>query len=335
MAKKEPRQLQSTKQFFRNFLRINDGREFLVFLFFLLISFVIWYLTTMNNVYEMKYTLKPQLEGLPKTMMVTESMPRDIEVVLKDRGDKLLEYRARGRYKTLEVDHNKYPNISGRTAIYGAELTKLLSASLSSSTKIVSVSVDTLQYYVAETRGVKLPLRLQGDITANRQYAIERTSLTPDSVIVYAARQISDTMTAVYTPYIELTELTDSVKQTIALRSKSRGVRYEPTEAELRVAVSPYVSKSVQVPVTGYMFPYGQQLKTFPSKARVTFRVSLEDFRKVTEEDFKIQVHYTQVRDNTSGKVSLQLVEQPSNVADVMIEPAELDYLIEMDVLNR
>lgn len=335
MAKKEPRQLQSTKQFFRNFLRINDGREFLIFLFFLLISFVIWYLTTMNNVYEMKYTLKPQLKELPKTMMVTEPMPKEIEVVLKDRGDKLLEYRARGRYKTLEIDHTRYPNVSGHTAIYGAELTKLLSASLASSTKIISVSLDTLQYYVAETRGVKLPLRLQGDITANRQYAIERTALTPDSVTVYAARQISDTMTAVYTPYIKLTELTDSVRQTIDLGEKKRGIRYEPAEAELCVAVSPYVSKSVQIPITGYMFPYGQQLKTFPSKAKVTFRISLDDFREVTEEDFKIQVHYTQVRDNTLGKVSLHLVEQPSNVTDIVIEPAEVDYLIEMNARGR
>ena len=135
MANKEPRQLQNTKRFFRNFLRINDSREFLMFLFFLLISFVIWYLTTMNNVYEMKYTLKLQLKNLPETMIVTEPLPKEMEVVLKDRGDKLVEYRTRGRYKSLTIDYAQYPHSMGRTAIYGSELTKLLSAGLASSTE--------------------------------------------------------------------------------------------------------------------------------------------------------------------------------------------------------
>ena len=40
MAGKESRQLQSTKDFIRNFLHINNSREFLVFLFFVLIAFL-------------------------------------------------------------------------------------------------------------------------------------------------------------------------------------------------------------------------------------------------------------------------------------------------------
>lgn len=334
MAKKEPLQLQGTKRFIRNFLRINDSREFLMFLFFLLISFVIWYLTTMDNVYEMKYTLKLELKNLPETMIVTEPLPKEMEVVLKDKGDKLVEYKARGRYKSIQIDYGQYPSTAGRTAIYGSELNKLLSTGLASSTEIISTSLDTLQYYVAEARGVKLPLRMQGKIVANRQYVIDRVSINPDSVTVYAAKQITDTMTAVYTPYVKLVELTDSVQQTLVLGGKERGIRYVPSEAQLNVSVSPYVTKSVQVPIVGYMFPYGHQLKTFPSKATVTFRVSLEDFRKVTEEDFRIQVHYAQIRDNASGKVELRLANMPDNITDVTIEPTEADYLVEINPLG-
>ena len=334
MAKKEPLQLQGTKRFIRNFLRINDSREFLMFLFFLLISFVIWYLTTMDNMYEMKYTLKLELKNLPETMIVTEPLPKEMEVVLKDKGDKLVEYKARGRYKSIQIDYGQYPSTAGRTAIYGSELNKLLSTGLASSTEIISTSLDTLQYYVAEARGVKLPLRMQGKIVANRQYVIDRVSINPDTVTVYAAKQITDTMTAVYTPYVKLVELTDSVQQTLVLGGKERGIRYVPSEAQLNVSVSPYVTKSVQVPIVGYMFPYGHQLKTFPSKATVTFRVSLEDFRKVTEEDFRIQVHYAQIRDNASGKVELRLANMPDNITDVTIEPTEADYLVEINPLG-
>ncbi len=335
MARKQPHQLQQTKQFVRNFLRISDGREFLVFLLFLFAAFVFWYLTTMNQEYEMSYTVKLELENLPEDVLVTEPLPKEMKVVLKDKGDKLVEYKARGRMKKLALDYRQQPNTMGRTAIYGRELRKLLGEGLSSSTRIVSTSLDTLQYYVADARGVKLPLRLRGVIEADRQHVVEHITLTPDSVTVFAAYQVVDTMTAVYTPYVRYVGLSDSVAQTLELKPKEWGIRYSPSEVQLKVAVSPYVSKSVQVPVEGYMFPYGQRLKTFPSKAKVTFRISLNDFRQVTEEDFRILVRYSQIRDNASGKVALQLEDMPDNVTDVTIEPAEVDYLIEMNALSE
>lgn len=314
----------------RNFLRINDSREFLVFLFFLLAAFVFWYLTTMNQEYEMTYNVKLELQNLPDDVLVTESLPKEMKVVLKDKGDKLVEYKARGKMKTLELDYLQH-NAMGRTAIYGAELRKLLRRELASSTQITSISLDTLQYYVADARGVKFPLRLRGTIEADKQHAIEYVSLIPDSVTVFAAHQVTDTMTAVYSPFVRYVGLADSVKQMLNLIPHERGICYSPSEVQLTVAVSPYVSKTVLVPIEGYMFPYGQQLKTFPSKAKVTFRVSLDDFRQVTEQNFRILVRHSQIRDNASGKVMLQLDEIPDNVTDVSIEPTEVDYLIEMN----
>lgn len=303
-----------------------------MFLLFLFVAFIFWYLVTMNNEYEMKYKVKLELKHLPENLIVIDPLPKEMTVVLKDRGEKLVEYKALGRMKTLVVDYRQHANVMGHTLIYGANLHKMLSAGLASSTDIVSTSLDTLQFYVANARGVKLPVRWQGAVSADRQFAIEQVRVVPDSVMVYAVSQITDTMTAVYAPPIRLVGLTDSVCHVMDLAQGKRGVRYVPSEVALEVAASPYVVKSVQVPVEGYMFPYGQQLKTFPSKVNVRFRVSLSDFREVTEKDFKIRVRRNQLNDNASGKVSLCLDEMPDNVTDVVIDPSEVDYLIETDV---
>lgn len=329
MARRQPHQLQKAKQFVRNFLHIKDGREFLVFLLFLLAAFIFWYLTTMSQEYEMAYTVKLELKNVPDEMVITEPLPKELKVILRDKGDKLVEYKARGKMRTLDLDYRQYPNTMGRTIIYGTELNKLLSQGLAPSTEVVSISLDTLQYYVADAHGVKLPLRLQGIIETDRQHTIERITISPDSVLVFAAKQVTDTMTAVYIPHVKFVELSDSVKQTLEIKSKEWGVRYSPSETQLSIAVSPYVSKSVQVPVTGYMFPYGLQLKTFPSKVNVSFRVSLKSFRDISEQDFKILVRYNQIHDNTSGKVKLHLEEKPDNITNIAIDPSEVDYLIE------
>ena len=124
------------------------------------------------------------------------------------------------------------------------------------------------------------------------------------------------------------------MSETLTLGAR-RGVKYVPAEVQLHVAVSPYVSKSVDVPISGYLFPYGVSLKTFPSKAKVTFRISLEDYSMVTEKDFELQIHYTQIQDNPSGKVIPRLVTQSDKVYNVKVEPAEVDYLLEVNALPQ
>ncbi len=334
MPKQQPRQLEATKRFIRNFLRINNSREFFVFLFFLLVAFIFWYLTTMTGEYEMEYSPKLRLKNVPKELMVIEPLPERIDVVLKDRGDKLVEYKARGKFKELVIDYNQYPNVAGRTAIYGKELPKLIEAQLASSTQIVSLSLDTLQFYVAPSRGVKVPVRVKGRVEADGQHGIHRISVVPDSVTVYAPSSYTDSLKAVYTPEVHYVGLTDSVSETLTLGAR-RGVRYVPAEVQLHVAVSPYVTKSVDVPISGYLFPYGVSLKTFPSKAKVTFRISLEDYSMVTEKDFELQIHYTQIQDNPSGKVIPRLVTQSDKVYNVKVEPAEVDYLLEVNALPQ
>lgn len=335
MANKKPYQLQSTKHFIRNFLRINNSREFLVFIFFLFVAFVFWYLMTMSNEYEMTYSPALKLQNVPDKMIVTDPLPENIDITLRDRGDKLVEYKARGRFNELTIDYNQFVNNKGRTAIYGSELNKLISSKLSSSTQIVSISIDTLEYYVASAYGKKVPVKVAGRIEANSQHGIQRISIIPDSVTVYATSSYLDSLKAVYTTKVHYVGLTDSISETLKLATEVRGIKFEPTEILLKAAVSPYVTKTIEVPINGYLFPYGTSLKTFPSKAKVMFRISLEDYNKVTEEDLPIQIHYSQVKDNHSGKVEVHLATKPEYIHNIKIEPKEVDYLLEINALSN
>lgn len=335
MAKEAPQQLQGTKRFIRNFLRINNSREFLVFLFFLLVAFVFWYLMTMSNEYEMKYTPKLALKNIPENIKVVSPLPKNIEVTLKDKGDKLIEFKVRGKLKEIDIDYHQFsPNAMGHAAIFGTELNRLIVSQLPPSTQVTGMSHDTLHYYVASSRGVKVPVQINGRIKADNQHEIQRISIEPDSVVVYAPITYLDSLTAVHVVGVDYVELSDSLSQTLTLMPKNRSVLYEPSEVQLHVAVSPYVTKSLELPIVGYLFPYEISLRTFPSKARVSFRVSLEDFDKITEKDLTLQVHYTQIQNNTSGKVAPHIANMPSNISNVKIDPSEVDYLLERHALR-
>ena len=62
------------------------GREALVFAFFLLVSAGFWLLQTMREEYEMEVKVPVALVNVPEGTVITQELPSEITVMLKDRG---------------------------------------------------------------------------------------------------------------------------------------------------------------------------------------------------------------------------------------------------------
>ncbi len=94
-----------------------------------------------------------------------------------------------------------------------------------------------------------------------------------------------------------------------------------------------YAEKSVEVPVRGVNFPPDKVLRTFPSKVQVTFQVGLSHFKAITAEDFFIGVTYEELLNNKGEKCPVKLKSVPRYVNHVRLNPQEVDYLIEQQVV--
>lgn len=312
----------------QNSLHKQNSREFLVFVIFFVVVFFYWYLVNIGEMHEGEYTLEPQLENVPSDVIVTESPTPTLTVTYEAKGEKILEYRTRKNLHNLSIDYRKNIPTDGHYMLTGQALKDMLSEHLPGA-EILSVQPDTLQYYVAPSKGRRLPIRLQGTISADNDHTVNEIRISPDSVTVFAPHAVIDTMHAVYTHPLSLTSLSDSVSQAVSLILPVRGTLYEPSEAMLDVIVSPYVIKTIEVPIRPYMFPYGQVLKTFPSKAQVSFLVSLKEFRDIEVDDFELVVNYNNLNTTKSEKARLELIRKPEKIKSISLNPEEVEYLLE------
>ena len=87
------------------------------------------------------------------------------------------------------------------------------------------------------------------------------------------------------------------------------------------------------VPVRGVNFPPDKVLRTFPSKVQVTFQVGLSHFKAITAEDFFIGVTYEELLNNKGEKCPVKLKSVPRYVNHVRLNPQEVDYLIEQQII--
>lgn len=312
----------------RNFLLSNSSREFLIFLFFFLVASGFWLLQTLNYDYETEFSIPLKLKGVPNDVVLTSELPADARVVVKDKGTVLLNYMLGQSFYPIMLDFNEYSKQGNHVRIPLAVLEKKISAQFAASTKILGIKPDTVDFIFAKGKAKKIPVRLQGNLSAGRQYYIVDTLYSPDSVVVYAPRNILDTLKVARTIPVDLENITDTTRQQVML-AKVKGARFVPNTIQVTLPIDILTEKTIDVPVIGINFPAGKILRTFPSKIKVTFQIGLRLFKTVRSDDFVLGIDYNDLIKADADKYKVTLEAFPPNIKHIQLNPPEVEFLIE------
>lgn len=315
----------------KDFLLAKKSREFLIFLFFMFVSFSFWLLQVLNDDYETEYTVSLRMKDVPDNVVLTSELPSNMKITLKDRGTVLVNYSWGQGLLPLTLDFTEYSDKGNQVRIPSMSLAKKISAQLSQSTKLVAIKPDTLEFIYTKGAAKTVPVKLCGTITPERQYYVSDTIFSPDSVRVYAPKAILDTITAAYTKTVDFEGVSDTVRKRVSI-APVKGARFIPDYSDLTLKVDVYAEKTVDVPVVGVNFPHDKVLRTFPSKVKVTFQIGLSRFMEVGADDFQVVVDYNDLQNEGGDKCRLQLKEMPKGVNHVRVNPKEMDYIIEQKV---
>lgn len=317
------------RQKIKNFLLSQRSREFLIFLFFFFIAAAFWLVQTLDRTYEMDIPIRWQMEAVPNGIVLTSEPEEYIKVRVKDKGTALLNYKLSRGFFPIVLNFSDYANKKELFRVPTAHLNRQVSTQLFASSKIVSIKPDTLLFIYASAESKKVPVRLEGKVSAALKYYITDTIIQPDSVLVYAPSRLLDTLKSIDTEVVNFSDLSEKKSYTASL-AKQKGMKLVPDAVDLNFLVDMYTEKTIEIPVIGVNFPPDKAFRAFPSKIKVTFQVGAKDFSEVKENDFKVLVSYDELLKLGSNKYRVSLKALPNRkIYNVRISPEEVDFLIE------
>lgn len=308
--------------------KLLPGREFLLFLFFFLVSCSLWMMMTLNKYYETEIEIPLRVKKIPDDTYAVSTGNNNITLKIKDRGTVLLNYKMQ-TFLPVTAEYNDFRKQNGTLSLSTNALKKQIEGQLASSSEILAISPDSIIYYTQESTQ-KYPVEIDGEISSAIQYEIGDIKITPDSVWVFGPQTATDTINFIYTEKIDKKELRDSLSFDIKLRN-TKGVKYNPEIVNIKIPVTPYTEKTFTADIKGIGFPSAYKLKAFPSKAKITFNVNIVQIDSIQEKDFSLGIMYGDILNNKSDRVKLTLLKSPENVRDIRIIPNEVEYLIERE----
>ena len=322
----KPSRFAGLKKIGSSLLRLFGG-DFPVFLLFLGITFLIWWSQTMSQSFEAQMKLPVEIVGIPDDVRVTTPATDHISVMLSGKGSALRKSGRRSGHSVLRLNSRSFTIGHGHAALSTQSLRDSVMARVHASVSIRSIEPDSLVFLFARQRSVMLPVEYEVVTESQDQFFLERVELRPDSVRAYVL--MSDTVT--HRALLQLGNVvlaSDTIGLTVPLES-APDVLFDASEVRVQFISQQYTEKSVEVPVSGVNFPADITLKSFPSKAVLTFWVKMSEYDRVGAHDFRVVVDYNDIAGGSGVKAPLRVFSQPANVRNVRLQTRTVDYLME------
>ena len=312
-----------------NFLFSSLNKEFLIFLFFLLLSGAFWLMMALNETYEEELKVPVRLVGIPRNAVMTDEPADTVKVTVRDKGFTLVTYKYGHWFRPLTFKFATYANEDqGHGVILAADIIKQVQSQLYGSSKLLSVKPEKLDFYFTYGAAKKVPIRFRGKISTSKSYYLAHTEFSPMMVTAYANKKVLDELKYVEIEPFNYRNLQDTIHQNVRLQ-KIRGVKLVPSTVRLSVYPDVLTEESIEVPVSAVNMPAGMVLRTFPSRVTVRFTIGASQFRMIRPEQFNVVVDYQTLAENPSDKCTLQLRSVPSSVSKAKLELDKVDYLLE------
>ena len=314
---------------FRNFFLWIRSKEFLVFLFFFIVSGFFWVTQAIKEPAEMEVDVIVKLVGKPKKVKVIDkkNWADTLKVTVRDKGYNLLGYYF-DKVNPIEVRFASYAKEDGKIVVPNSEIVKLLKRRLKRSTEIVVVKPDKLEasYNYGESKKVKVVLN--GELKEADRYFIVNTRIIPDSVEIFAMQSQLAGIDSVMTQQLKIPPISESMTRKLYLQ-KINDVGFETNMVTLEVKVDVRKDASIEVPIIPINVPDSITLHFQPSVVSVSYVIGSSNLEAIRPEDFEVVGDYKDIDSVDTDKITLKLRRYPVLVKRPRLANESVEYSIE------
>jgi YbbR-like protein len=311
------------------------NRDVIIFAFFLLLSFIFWYLNSLGKNIESDLKYPVRYINLPKERILSEDLPSRLELYLKGPGYSVLKLKLSGSRAPLILDIStiNYRRVPGSNTlsyyILSSGLIPKLKSQLRTECEIVAIKPDTLFFTFDRIIAKAVPVIPDVEILTEKQYSVKgNIQVNPDSVILTGPKHIIDTVDNVKTRFKRLTGVDETITRSFMLKT-SKEYSSSVKKVTVTIPVEQFTEAEIHVPVKIINSPDSIDIKIFPDEVTVRCQVAVSDYNQFKERPFEVVLDINKVNLNSTDKIPVEIPNVPPFVNSLRVTPSKVDFLIE------
>lgn len=302
-------------------------RKVAIFIRCLCISFIAWLLFAVST--EQTYRINAGISyvNIPDNKAFHPLQSDTVGIRIKMSGWKMFTKRLQPDTPHIQVDLS---GLRTRNYIVFANQLGYINRQFPADQQVVGVTPDTLYFDFSKQTQRKVPVRPLYDIQFKKQFGvIGDTRANPEYVTVTGPLEDVANIDYFETDTIRGTEVATDIR-TIAYLNKHQknNITIYPTFSEIVIPVGEITEKVIELPVKSENVAGYASVQTLPSKVKVTFLVSLDDYNKWSSGDFEAIVDIQGWEEHDVQSLPVILTKVPPHCHIMSIEPQNVDFFV-------
>ncbi len=311
-------------------VRSLKSKKLNVFGLFFLLAFLILVVTKLSETYVETIPFTIAYKNLPDRNVITlDSIPK-VNVTVSTHGFNLLSYYFQDQIYQLDVENNA--SMYNSSYVWLAEKgSYVLKEQLGNSVKIVSVKPDTLILPFGTLSVKRVPIVLKSKINFASGYdTLEAIEMKPDSIDVIGAEEEIYTIDFVETKSLILENIKLDINTNLGLEFPDvyKRLKLSQETIQIKATVEKFTEGTFDIPVTILNLPNDVEINYFPKHIKVSYYLSLNDYRAVEPSDFIIQCNYNEVLRSGNEYFKPYLIVNSVKVKSARMKQNKVEYII-------
>ena len=304
-----------------------DWRNTLLFFLFLVLAAIFWLMLFFQNDIEATYKIPIKYSNVPNDVVFDHPLPQDLEIRVGDKGSEIFRYTFLLR-DSLDIDVQKYHS-ERINNLQGTELMQLIRQKLFKSSTLTAYYPSHISLDVSKLHQKSLDVVFDGEIATGRSNLVaDDYTIEPKKVVAYGSKAQLEEIENALTEY----SLFNNLKATSLFQIKIKpieGIKFVPSTVDIYIPINEYTERKFEIPITVKNVPEGIDVKFFPSSTDVSFSVTLEEYKKISQDDFAVLLDYNTFHQNENGRVELILTTEPASVINTKLSTQSVEFLLE------
>ena len=300
--------------------------NFKAFFFFLFFSVLIWVLVQFGKNYRQVISINVEYIDTPKDKIVKKKNGA-FKVRMNDNGFNIAWFSF--LKPTVKVGLDDLP-IQGNDLIYNIEKDKLeLQQQLDVDIDELTFLQDTLAIPFVQKKVRKIPIKSRIEVNFAPGYSSnEELLIKPDSIQVSGASTEIDSLKYLYTEKLRLTNVKNDLNGKVSLDTlDQKNITFYRNQVSYSLKVEKFTEGRAEVPIEVINAPPNINLSIFPREAVVVYVVSLENYKRLNKNGFRVICDYSEVSGNQTFLIP-KLVEKPKQVTSSRLNINKVQFVI-------
>ena len=264
---------------------------------------------------------------LPQKNVLLNSPLKKLPVLIKASGFNLISAKLNNKPINLSLK-----KINKKNANDYFFLTKNISQEiqnqLKSGMELIQIQKDSISFKIGTLDSKKIPLKADLDISFQIGYDFSKPStIQPDSILISGDKTLLKDINYLMLEKVSLDNISKNKNiQSLIILPIGGKIKPNFTSAKVNIFVDKFTEGEIEVPILVKNAPKG--INIYPKKVKLIYKVSLNNFNKITPELFKVECNYQQIENNGTNYLTPKLITSSDLVSSVRLTPSKIDFLI-------